>query len=154
VTATGFAVTKYLWPAEYRGLGGVTIEDYWKAGGAGPRAYLGLTVPQFPNLFIMYGPNSQCRAGSLISWFEIWAAYAAQSVVHMLENGQRRMVVMPEVFETYNRDMDAACEHLIWYDPVYRAKNYYSNEHGRQEVSVPWRVDLQYEYLARMKPAD
>jgi 4-hydroxyacetophenone monooxygenase len=98
VTVTGFSVSKYLWPAVYRSADGRTLEQQWEEIGGGPRAYLGLTVPNFPNLFMLYWPNSQVRSGSLISWFEIWARYAARSVVALIEGGHRQMSVKPEVF--------------------------------------------------------
>ncbi|MET0886955.1 MAG: NAD(P)/FAD-dependent oxidoreductase, partial [Mycetocola sp.] len=113
VAAIGFTTTKYLWPTEFVGVGGVRMEDRWEApGSGGPRAHLSLTVPDFPNMFIMYGPNSQPRSGSLISWVEIWARYIAESAVTMIENGWTRMSVREEAFEDYNAKLDRASSSL------------------------------------------
>ncbi|MEW2397187.1 NAD(P)/FAD-dependent oxidoreductase [Streptomyces sp. NPDC046862] len=154
-TATGFSTQKYLWPTTYRGLGEETLEDRWSdPGGGGPRAYLSITVPDFPNLFIMYGPNSQNRSGSLIVWMETWARYTAEALVALIEGGHRYLTVRDEVFEDYNRRLDEALLSLIWYDPGSKDRNYYVNEFGRQQVNVPWRLEEYHELLARFKPED
>ena len=114
VFATGFEVDKFLWPAEYRGEKGVNLRDYW--GPKSPRAYLGMMVPQFPNLFIMYGPNSQPVSGgvSLPSWFQIWAAFIAQCLDTMFEEGHARVAVKEDAFEIYNKQLDAVGSELAF----------------------------------------
>src|SRR6185437_5221871 len=130
----------YLWPTDYRGRSGVSIEERWNdPEGGGPRAYLGITVPDFPNLYIMYGPNSHNRAGGLIIWVETWARYIAEALIATIEGGHRYAVVRPEVFDDYNRRLDEAMLGLIWYDKRSKDQNYYVNEFGRQQVNVPWR---------------
>ncbi|MGW4911084.1 hypothetical protein [Streptomyces sp. NPDC004270] len=154
-TATGFATQKYLWPTRYRGLASETLEERWSdPAGGGPRAYLSLTVPDFPNLFIMYGPNSQNRAGSLIVWMETWARYTAEGLIALIEGGHRYLTVRKEVFEDYNRRLDEAMLSLIWYDEGSRDRNYYVNEFGRQQVNVPWRLEEYHELLAKFRPED
>jgi 4-hydroxyacetophenone monooxygenase len=154
-TATGFAVEKYLWPCDYRGLGGVSIEQAWTdPAGGGPRAYVSLTVPDFPNLFIMYGPNSQNRAGSLIVWIEVWSRYIAQALVATIEGGHRYVTVKNDVFEDYNKRLDEALLSLIWYDEGSRDRNYYVNGFGRQQVNIPWRLEDHYAFLERFRPED
>lgn len=154
-TATGFEVQKYLWPTDYRGLSGESIEKEWTdPAGGGPRAYLSLTVPDFPNLFIMYGPNSQNRAGSLIVWIEIWARYIAEALVATIEGGHRYLTVRPDVFEDYNKRLDEVMLGLIWYDAASKGRNYYVNEFGRQQVNVPWRLEDYYELLEKFNPDD
>jgi 4-hydroxyacetophenone monooxygenase len=154
-TATGFDVEKYLWPAEYRGLDGQSIEELWtNPDGGGPRAYLSLTVPGFPNLFIMYGPNSQNRAGSLIVWVETWARYIAQALIATIEGGHRYVTVRPAVFEDYIERHDAVMRDLIWYDEASVGRNYYVNRWGRQQVNTAWRLEDQHESLERFNPDD
>ncbi|WP_329264635.1 NAD(P)/FAD-dependent oxidoreductase [Streptomyces sp. NBC_01478] len=154
-TATGFVTQKYLWPTAYRGLDGETLEDRWRdPEGGGPRAYLSLTVPGFPNLFIMYGPNSQNRSGSLIVWMETWARYAAQGLVALIEGDHRYLTVRRDVFEDYNQRLDEAMLSLIWYDPGSTDRNYYVNEFGRQQVNVPWRLEEYHRLLERFDPDD
>lgn len=155
LTATGFAVEKYLWPTEYRGLDGVRLEDVWEdPASQGPRAYLSITVPDFPNLFMMYGPNSQNRSGSLIVWMETWARYIAEGIVTLIEGGHRYLTVRGDVFEDYNTRLDEAMRTLIWNDPDSRDRNYYVNPYGRQQVNVPWRLTDYHELLAKFRPED
>lgn len=155
LTATGFEVEKYLWPTEYRGLGGVRLEDVWQdPANKGPRAYLSITVPDFPNLFVIYGPNSQNRSGSLIVWMETWARYIAEGLITLIESGSRYLAVRKDVFEDYNSRLDAAMQSLIWNDPDSRDRNYYVNPFGRQQVNVPWRLTEYHELLAKFEPED
>ncbi|MCW2879497.1 MAG: hypothetical protein JWQ95_3597 [Sphaerisporangium sp.] len=139
VFASGFEVTKYLWPTDYVGRGGVHMEDLWEKDG--PRAYLGLTVPGFPNLFMFYGPNAQPRAGAFLSWVEIWARYSAQAVVAMLQGGKQTIEVKQEVFTDYNARLDEVTKDRIWEKEGPAGRNYYVNKFGRQNVNLPWDND-------------
>ena len=140
VTATGFEVARYLWPAHYIGRSGVDIHDVWSKDGA--RAYLGMMVPDFPNMFMLYGPNSQPLSGgtSLPIWFVIWASYAGKCIVEMLDRGGTRVEVEAAAFERYNRDLDAeASKLLLMQDAGAPDKNYYVNpEFKRLQVNAPW----------------
>lgn len=154
-TATGFATQKYLWPTKYRGLDAETLEERWNdPEQGGPRAYLSVVVPRFPNLFIMYGPNSQNRAGSLIVWMETWARYIAEGLITLVEGGHRYLTVREDVFEEYNRRLDETMLSLVWYDDGSKDRNYYVNEFGRQQVNVPWRLEEYHELLATFRTED
>lgn len=150
VVAAGFEVTKYLWPAEYVGTDGTSMEQMWEKDG--PRAFLGLVVPKFPNLFMFYGPNSQPRAGSFLSWIEVWARYAAQAVVDVIDRGARSIEVKQGVFERYNEMLDAAHERLIWQHEAPKGHNYYVNKFGRQTVQQPWALGEYFLMTDRPKP--
>jgi 4-hydroxyacetophenone monooxygenase len=152
VMASGFSVQSYLWPTEYVGVGGQRIADFWEADG--PRAYLGLTMPGFPNLFMFYGPNSQARAGAFLTWIEVWARYAAQAVVHLLETKSSAMDVRPEIFQAYNDELDRVTQELIWEKEAPANRNYYVNRHGRQNVNIPFRLDHYFEMVANWKASD
>jgi 4-hydroxyacetophenone monooxygenase len=152
IAATGFATTKFLFPMRYTGLGGRTLEDAWAVDG--PRAHLGMTVPGFPSLFIMYGPSAQPRSGSTISLIEQWVSYAVQAIVLTIEQGARRIDVRQEVFDAYNEALDAAAEKLIWVDKGAIERNYYVNEFGRSQVNEPWPVQQYYGMIRRPEPSD
>jgi 4-hydroxyacetophenone monooxygenase len=139
VTATGFEVMKYLWPADYLGKGGQSIHDAWSKDG--PRAYLSMMTPNFPNMFMLYGPNSQPLSGGtgLPTWYVIWSAYAAQCIVRALEEGKSRVEVRQDAFERYNEALDEeASKLLLMHEYGEPEKNYYINEHGRMQVNAPW----------------
>lgn len=141
VTATGFDVQKYLWPMRFLGLGGKNLHDSWDEGD-GPRAYLSMMVPEFPNMFMLYGPNSQPLTGGtgLPQWWLIWASYAGQCIMRMLREGKERVDVKSEAFERYNEALDA--ESGKWLQMTSEGgidKNYYVNStHNRLLVSAPW----------------
>ncbi|MET0735531.1 MAG: NAD(P)/FAD-dependent oxidoreductase, partial [Microbacterium sp.] len=155
ISATGFSVSKYLWPIRIRGRADAELQEQWQSpGSGGPRAYLGMTVPDFPNFFIMFGPNSQNRAGGLVMWMETWAKYISEAVIALLRSGERSLSVRHDVFLDYNERMDADTDGLIWYDPGSMHGNYYLNEFGRQQVSMPWRVEDAYAHFAEFRPED
>ena len=141
VSATGFDVVKYLSPARFVGRRSRDLHDTWEAAD-GPRAYLGMMVPGFPNLFMIYGPNSQPVTGGtgLPSWHVVWAAYAARCVMRMLEEGKRSVEVKQEAHDRYNAALDKESEKLVQMTKEGGIeKNYYVNQkHRRLQVNAPW----------------
>lgn len=145
VTAIGFQTERYLHPATYRGRDGKSLEDEWREKGA--RAYLGMTVPDFPNFFMLYGPNSQpvAAAAGLPEWFEIWAAYIGRALVTMLESDGQTVEVRRDVYEEYNEALDREADLLVYKSETgIVQKNYYMNEHGRLQVNAPWEGHVYY----------
>jgi len=139
VTATGFEVMKYLWPADYIGRDGVSIHDYWSKDG--PRAYLSMMVPNFPNMFMLYGPNSQPLSGGtgLPIWYVIWSAYSATLLSRMLSEGKTSVEVKEDAYLRYNEALDKeAANLLLMQDEGAPDKNYYINDFGRMQVNAPW----------------
>jgi 4-hydroxyacetophenone monooxygenase len=139
ITATGFEVMRYLWPAEYQGTDGVSLHDLWSVDG--PRAYLGMMVPHFPNMFMLYGPNSQPLSGGtgLPIWYVVWSAYSARCLVRMIEEGASRVEVKEQAYQRYNDALDVeAATLLLMREEGAPEKNYYINEFGRMQVNAPW----------------
>ncbi len=151
VLAAGFEVNKFLWPARYEGRNGVSVEQAWKK--EGPRAYFGMTMPDFPNFFMIYGPNSQTRFAGLYMWLEVWARYAVKGVTYLLEHGQKAMEVRREVFRDYNAKMDEELRRLVSNDPSHGGY-YFNKEVGRPGVSSPWVPDYIHDALSQIRPSD
>lgn len=147
VLSVGFATERYLWPTRYEGRDGITLEEAWDKDGA--RAYWGLTMPNFPNLFMIYGPNQQARAGGLFAWLEIWSRYAVQSIVHLIEQGKDAMEVRRDVFDAYNAELDVRDLDTVWAHT--NADTYYINAKGRQGVNNPF---LPSEFYAAVRRPD
>jgi 4-hydroxyacetophenone monooxygenase len=148
IAAAGFEVSRYYYPAEFHGRDGVTFEELWSKDGA--RAYLGISVPGFPNFYSVYGPNSQGRGGGgFLMYVDLWTQYVAEMLVAQIEGGYREVEVKRPVFETYNEEIDDAVRELIYEEEG--KGGYFLNEHGRSGVQMPWTVD---EYHARLLPAD
>jgi 4-hydroxyacetophenone monooxygenase len=140
ITATGFDVIKFLWPADYVGVDGAKLHERWS--GEGPRAYLSMMVPEFPNMFMLYGPNSQPVSGgtSLPAWYQIWSRYIAQCLIAMIEGGYSRVMVTQEAHDEYNKALDVEASGLLMLnDEGSIAKNYYVNEFGRLQMNAPWQ---------------
>ncbi len=140
VTATGFEVAQYLSPMIFKGVDGLDLHEFWSKDG--PRAYLSMMVPNFPNMFMLYGPNSQPVSGGtmLPAWFTIWASYAGQCIVRLLEKEKQRIEVQSEAHERYNEALDEESKKLVLLrKDAAPEKNYYvSSEHNRLLVSAPW----------------
>jgi 4-hydroxyacetophenone monooxygenase len=136
VYATGFYATKFLWPIEVIGKGGKNLGEVW---GDEPRAYLGITVPDFPNLFCLYGPATNlAHAGSIIFHSECQVRYTTACIQALLERGARAMDVKPAVYEDYTRRLIEELETLVWSHPA--ADSWYRNRSGRVVTTSPWRL--------------
>jgi 4-hydroxyacetophenone monooxygenase len=133
VYATGFHATEYLFPMTIIGRDGATIEKTWAEDGA--RAYLGCMVPGFPNLWMVYGPNTN---GGMhpASFHEVVVRYALECMEHLIVNDEREVEVTDEAYWRYNRLLDERNANKVWSDP--RAHNYYWTEFGRSAVMCPF----------------
>ena len=149
VMATGFQASRMLWPMEITGRAGRTIREVW--GDDDPRAYLGITVPGFPNLFLTFGPNTNlAHGGSTIFHTECQVRYIAQALRDMIENGQAAVEVRPEVHDAYNQRVDAVCDTMVWAHPG--VTSWYKNGRNRVTVTSPWTL-LEYWTLTRQYDA-
>jgi 4-hydroxyacetophenone monooxygenase len=138
VLATGFEVSRFLWPVRYTGRSGVTLEQAWSEDGA--RAYLGMSIPNFPNFFMFYGPNSQPRGGGgLHTWAEMWGRYIVNAIVHTIEGGHASIEVRPEAYHDYNRSLDERAKFLVRNSEG--KGSYHINEFGRLVTNVPWDAE-------------
>jgi cation diffusion facilitator CzcD-associated flavoprotein CzcO len=101
VFATGFAAEEFLTPMKVFGRDGRELSDEWRDGA---RAHLGMTVPGFPNLFLVHGPNTALRAGSVVHMLECQARYVRQAV-RRLASGMRTLEVRRGVAEAFDAEM-------------------------------------------------
>jgi 4-hydroxyacetophenone monooxygenase len=147
VYGTGFQASRFLTPMRIVGRGGVDLHARW---GGDARAYLGLTVPGFPNLFLMYGPNTNIVVnGSIIYFSECQAHYIAESLRLLLESDATAMDCRPEVHDAYNVTIDAATNARAW--GASDVSTWYKNEFGR--VAQNWPFNL-FEYWRLTKDVD
>ena len=136
VISTGFKVTEMAARLNITGRGGKTLKQAWADDN--PTAYLGLTVPDFPNLFVMLGPNSgPAHGGSVIFQSECQSRYITSCLVEMIEHGLAAIDVKPDVHDGYVRKVDAEHEQMIWTHPG--MTTYYRNSRGRVFSAMPWR---------------
>jgi 4-hydroxyacetophenone monooxygenase len=136
VISTGFKVTEMAARLNISGRDGKNLRDAW--ANDNPTAYLGLTMPDFPNLFVMLGPNSgPAHGGSVIFQSECQSRYISACLVEMIERGIAAIDVKQEAHDTYIRKVDAEHEQLIWTHPG--MSTYYRNQQGRVFSAMPWR---------------
>jgi 4-hydroxyacetophenone monooxygenase len=136
VIATGFKVTEMAARLNITGRDGRNLREKW--ANDNPTAYLGLTVPDFPNFFCMLGPNSgPAHGGSVIFQSECQSRYISACLVGMIERGIAAIDVRQDVHDDYVRKVDAEHEAMIWTHPG--MTTYYRNKSGRVFSAMPWR---------------
>jgi 4-hydroxyacetophenone monooxygenase len=136
VVATGFKVTEMAARLNISGRDGKNLREAW--GNDNPTAFLGLTVPDFPNFFCMLGPNSgPAHGGSVIFQSECQSRYISACLADMIEHDVTAIDVRPEVLDDYIRKVDAEHEGMIWTHPG--MSTYYRNSSGRVFSAMPWR---------------
>lgn len=151
IMATGFSASRMLAPMHIAGRDGVTIRDVW--GDDDPRAYLGITVPKFPNFFVTYGPNTNlAHGGSIIFHLESQVRYITQALVNMIENNISEIEVRGDVHDRYNTEVDAACRAMVWSHP--RVTSWYKNKDNRVTVTSPWKLKDYWSLTHEFSPAD
>ncbi|MFI6870337.1 flavin-containing monooxygenase [Nocardia sp. NPDC050406] len=111
VYGTGFKGTEFLWPMKIRGRGGRNLADAWADGA---HAYLGMTVPEFPNLFLVYGPNTNLGVGSIIYMLESQARYIRSAIQAIAERPGSRLEVKSETERAYNEALQERLALTPW----------------------------------------
>ena len=144
IYGTGFKTTDFMFPMEITGAGGTSLRDAWAAG---PHAHLGLAVPGFPSLFVMYGPNTNTSGGSIIVYLEAQAAYLRQALAQVRDRGVAAIDVRPEVEAESDRRLQARFAGTAWT----RCDSWYRGEHGRIVTNWPGYMR---EYVAQTKVLD
>lgn len=137
VLATGYRVVRFLSTYEVTGRNGTTLTDAW--GDDDARAYYGLAVPEFPNFFILYGPNiAPGHGGSLILTVEAQVDYLVELLEGANDRDLNRIEVTNHAYQRYNAAVDAAHEDMVWTHPG--MATYYRNSAGRVVASNPFRI--------------
>lgn len=140
VLSTGFEVNESVRVLNLVGRGGVTLDDVWDDDDA--TAYLGITIPQFPNLFVMLGPSTGLgHGGSAIFQAESQVRYVCDALVTMIERDIAAIEVKRSVHDEYVHAVDERHADMIWTHPA--VSTYYRNSKGRVVLATPWSL-LEY----------
>jgi len=150
VMCTGFYVQHFLKTIEVRGRGGKLLRECWDEDDA--RAYLGITVPGFPNFFMMYGPSTNGAGGSFMDLAESQVGYIRSLLLAMLTRDIGAIEPRRDRFDEYNATMDQRHQDMIWMHAG--VDTYFRNSRGRVVVNRPWRVDEYWHFLRRASIAD
>ncbi len=148
---TGFHASKFLFPIKVTGVGGASLQERWSDGA---RAYIGMTVPDFPNMFCMYGPNTNLvvHGGSIVMFSELTAKYILDALRLLLEKDARTMDVRPDVFEDYNQRVDEANSVRAW--GFSKVNSWYKDVRGRVGQNYPFTAAEYYQRTNSVVTAD
>jgi cation diffusion facilitator CzcD-associated flavoprotein CzcO len=144
IWATGFKTNDFMLPMQIRGREGRNLEETW-AGAA--HAHLGMTVPGFPNMFLMYGPNTNTSGGSIVVYLEAQAAYLRQGLQQLGARAAGAIEVLPEVEAASDRALQARFAGTAWME----CDSWYRDEHGRIVANWPGYMR---EYLEQTRVLD
>jgi len=137
VYATGFQVNKMLWPMTIRGRDGEILSERW---GERPSAYLGITVPGYPNLFCMYGPGTNlAHGGSLIFHSECQMRYITECLELLINGGHACLEPRDDKATDWHERSQAEMRKMVWSQPSVK-HSFYKNSFGEVHILSPWRL--------------
>jgi 4-hydroxyacetophenone monooxygenase len=146
IYGTGFTASSFLSGLKVTGREGRELHDVWRGDA---RAYLGMTVPAFPNFFIIYGPNTNIVVnGSIIFFSECAVRYIVGCLKLLAETGAKSMEPKREVHDAFNVRVDEANRGWAWGSQ--NVTSWYKNEFGR--VSQNWPFGLIDYWRATLAP--
>jgi len=150
VYGTGFQASRFLTPMTVTGRGGLDLHQHWAGE---PRAYLGLTVPGFPNLFCLYGPNTNIVInGSIVYFSECGVRYILGCLRLLLESGNRALDVREDVHDAFNEQVDAENRRMAW--GASGVNTWYKNASGRITQNWPFTLLEYWQRTLRPDPDD
>ncbi|HKV18070.1 MAG TPA: NAD(P)/FAD-dependent oxidoreductase [Mycobacterium sp.] len=147
IYGTGFHAADYLRSLEVYGRGGRRLRDEWLDGA---EAYLGTVVPGYPNLFTLYGPNTN-GVTSIIYILEAQAEFVRRMLDQMAGAGVQAVDVKREVHDAYNAEIQRAMRDTVW---TANCNNYYRHPNGKVVTQFPYSGTTFVEMLARVQLDD
>lgn len=129
ILATGFDAANYLGNFRVHGEHGIDLHEQWAGE---PEAFLGLMVPNFPNFFIMYGPNT--NSIPLVSFYEAQAKFAASLIAFARKKGKNRIRVRNSASSIYNDWVQSQLAKTVWS----QTNNYFRARAGGGKVVSQW----------------
>ncbi|MFE7796380.1 flavin-containing monooxygenase [Nocardia sp. NPDC057440] len=136
IYGTGFKGTEFLAPMNIYGIGGRKLADVWSDEGA--RAFLGLSVPHFPNMFMMYGPNTNVGSGSIIYMLESQARYIRQVIGYLTDRPGRYLAARASVEQSWDGWLQRRLKDTPWNF----CSSWYRNAAGRITNNWPGATAL------------
>ena len=149
--ATGFRHNEFLASMDVTGRHGVSLREQW---GEEPTAYLGITVPNFPNLFCIYGPGTNLAFGASIFYHaEFQVHYAMEVIRETLASGAQWAEVTQDAHDDYAARYQEEIGQLVWSHPAI-AHSHYKNSNGKVFTLSPWPLDQYWEWTRRIECDD
>lgn len=147
VLCTGFRAAEYLLGLAVTGRGGTGLHDHW---GGVPRAYQGMAVPGFPNLFLLYGPNTNQGGNSILLVLEAQAGYVAGAVETLRDRGLASLEVGAGAMARYEEELEAALATTVWSG----CDTYFHNPQGEIVTQLPHTAGWYERATARFDPGE
>ncbi|MGE5696142.1 MAG: flavin-containing monooxygenase [Candidatus Sericytochromatia bacterium] len=148
ICATGYAATDYLGQLDVVGERGQSLRQTWADGAY---AYLGMTVPGFPNFFMLYGPNTNVGSNSVIFMLEAQARYVVRALKYLRRKHKSYVAVKPETMAGFIHKIDLWMEGTVW---LTRCSNYFRAANGRVVTQWPRSARAFWSITRRFKPGD
>ncbi|MCH7580057.1 MAG: NAD(P)/FAD-dependent oxidoreductase [Chloroflexi bacterium] len=150
IFGTGFHASQFLMPMKIVGRNGIALTEQWDGDA---RAYLGITVPNFPNFFMLYGPNTNIVVnGSIIYFSECEVQYVLGCLRMLLKDGHRAMDCRQDVHDAYNERIDEANLKRAW--GASDVNSWYKNDRGRVAQNWPFNLLDYWQQTRKPDPAD
>jgi cation diffusion facilitator CzcD-associated flavoprotein CzcO len=146
VLATGFQTHGFVAPMEIVGAGGHTLAEEWARV---PHAYLGMSVTGFPNMFLLYGPNTNGGTGSVIYTIEAGVNHVIAALRELERTSARRIEIRRETAEAFDRQLRAALAGTVWHTGC---TSWYLDENGNDPNQWPWLWSTYRRRTARIEP--
>jgi 4-hydroxyacetophenone monooxygenase len=151
VYATGFEANKILWPMTIVGRDGEILGERW---GERPTAYLGITIPGYPNFFCMYGPGTNLASGgSLIFHSECQMRYITECLQLLIAGGHKSMEPTGERTADWRDRTQAEMRKMVWSQPSIK-HSFYKNSFGEVYGLSPWRLVDYWTWTRQPDPDD
>jgi cation diffusion facilitator CzcD-associated flavoprotein CzcO len=148
VLGTGFAATEFLAPMRITGRGGRDLHQQWKDGAS---AYLGTVVPGFPNLFVLYGPNTNLGHNSILVMLEAQVGWVVQAVRALRDGRFGRLEVRADVAAAFDTWVQRRVRGTVF---ATGCRSWYLTESGRNTQNWPASTLTFRRRLRRLRPAD
>lgn len=150
IYATGFSASRFLHPMKIFGRGGAELHEVWKDD---PRAYKGIAIPDFPNLFCCYGPNTNIVVNASIIFFsECEVRYILGCLALLMQDSHTAMSPRRDVHDAYNEWIDAGNRDMAWGQSS--VNTWYKNTSGRITQNWPFTLLEFWRQTREPDPAD
>ena len=136
VSATGFSTTRYVHPAQYQGRGGQRLEELWESGG--PRAYMGVCAPGFPNFFTITGPGSPSVLANMVVCAEQHVEWIGDLFVYVREHGYATVEATRAAQDAWVDEVNRVADGTMYTAPTCNSWYLGDNIPGKVRVFLPY----------------
>lgn len=148
ILGTGFKANDFLAPMRITGRNGTELNTVWRDGA---EAYLGITVAGFPNMFLLYGPNTNLGHNSIILMLEAQIQYILDAVRRLRDEQVTWLDVRPEIQNAFNKTVQERMASTIW---DRECTSWYKNAAGKNTNNWPGFTFAYYAATRKLNPAD